>query len=382
MRNIKLALIRQKYRPDGGAERFLARAIEALKEDVELTIFTRKWQQHTGAKIVECNPVKWSRISREKGFAKAVCEQVGKREFDLIQSHERIPCCDIYRAGDGVHREWLKQRARIISPIAKAITRITPFHNYVLEAEKKLFNSQQLKAVICNSKMVAQEIKAYFPTAANKTHVIYSSVDFDIFNPGLQQHRKKIREELGICEDETTFLFVGSGFERKGLAAAIKAFSKTEKTKLIVIGKDKHLKKYQQLASDLQITNRVIFLGVQKDVMPYYGASDAFVFPTLYDPFPNVIIEAMATGLPIITSTKCGAAEIIDQGKDGFVCDALDIKSISKYMLALQSKEQREEMSAAALEKSAIFSKERMTKELLAIYAKILENNNSTTQNI
>ncbi len=372
MNSIKLALIRQKYRPDGGAERFLARAIDALKDDVELTIFTRKWQEQNGVHVVKCNPPKWSRVSREKGFAKKVCQSISQKEFDLIQSHERVPCCDIYRAGDGVHKEWLKQRDRIISPIARFITKITPFHNYALKAEKRLFNSPQLKAVICNSKMVRDEIAQYFPAAAKKIHVIYSSVDFSIFSAELKQHRDKIKEELGISEHETTFLFVGSGFERKGLAAAIKALAKTEKTKLIVIGKDKHQIQYQKLADQLGLNDRVLFLGVKNDVTSYYGAADAFVFPTLYDPFPNVIIEALATGLPVITSTKCGAAEIIEHGTDGFVCDSLDTDSIAEFIKYLQNKTVLHNMSIAALKKAKIFSTENMTEKLTALYTHLI----------
>ncbi len=374
MSSIKLALIRQKYRPDGGAERFLARAIEALKENVELTIFTRKWQQQDGVKVIECNPAKWGRVSREKGFATKVCKSIRNKNFDLIQSHERIPCCDIYRAGDGVHREWLKQRDRIISSAARVITKITPFHKYTLEAEKKLFNSPQLRAVICNSEMVKNEIKGYFPATADKIHVIYSSIDFSTFNPELKQHRSRIREELEISANETTFLFVGSGFERKGLAAAIKALAKTQHTKLIVIGKDKNIQKYQRLSSDLQVTDRIIFQGVQHDVTPYYGAADAFVFPTLYDPFPNVIIEALATGLPTITSTKCGAAEVIEHGKDGFICDSLDINSIAEFMQKLQDINLLNGMSNAALEKAKMFSTENMTRKLTALYASLIDS--------
>ncbi len=374
MNSIKLALIRQKYRPDGGAERFLARAIDALKDDVELTIFTRKWQEQNGVHVVKCNPPKWSRVSREKGFAKKVCQSISQKEFDLIQSHERVPCCDIYRAGDGIHKEWLVQRDRIISPIARFITKITPFHNYALEVEKQLFNSPQLKAVICNSKMVQNEIKSYFPAAAHKTRVIYSSVDFSIFSPNLKQHSCRIRKELGISESETIFLFVGSGFERKGLAATIKALAKTKRAKLIVIGKDKRQIQYQKLADQLGVGGRVLFLGVKNDVTSYYGAADAFVFPTLYDPFPNVIIEALASGLPVITSTKCGAAEIIDQGRDGFVCDSLDTDSIADYMHKLQGSSLLREMSDDALEKSKIFSTKNMTKQLTKLYSGLIEN--------
>ena len=75
--------------------------------------------------------------------------------FDLVQSHERISCCDIYRAGDGVHAQWLKNRARAISTARRWATALSPWHLYTLAAERRLFTSDQLRAVICNSQMVA-----------------------------------------------------------------------------------------------------------------------------------------------------------------------------------------------------------------------------------
>ncbi|THB64036.1 MAG: glycosyltransferase family 1 protein [Gammaproteobacteria bacterium] len=372
MSSIRLALIRQKYRPDGGAERFLSRAMEALKEDIELTIITRNWQKQDGVNVINCNPPKWGRVSREKGFAKAVCEQVENRNFDLVQSHERIACCDIYRAGDGIHKEWLNQRSRIISPAARVMTNISPFHRYMLRAEERLFNSDRLKTIICNSKMIAEEIALHFPAASSKTEVIYSSIDFKTYNPNLKRYRKEVRENLGISKDESVFLFVGSGFERKGASSAIKAISGVKKAKLLVIGKDKNLTKYKKLSSDLSSSSKVIFMGMQENPLPFYGAADAFIFPTLYDPFPNVTIEALACGLPVITSTKCGAAEIIANGKDGFVCDALDAKSMTKFIEELKDKNTQKQMSGAAYEKAQMFSTERMTKQLMDVYGKLL----------
>ena len=372
LKKIKLAFIRQKYRPDGGAERFLARAIDALKKDIDITLFTRKWQKQDNIEVIECNPRKWSRISREDGFIKAVCKEVCKHNFDLVQSHERTPCCDIFRAGDGIHEELLKQTNKVTPAFQRAMRKISRFHNHRIKAEGKLFNSKQLKAIICNSQMVADEIKEYFPNAADKTRVIYSCIDFSEFNPELKQERARIRSELNIPESETVYLFVGSGFKRKGAAAAIAALARLEEGVLLIVGKDKNINKYKRLASDLQIADRVLFLGVKQDVKPYYGCADAFLFPTLYDPFPNVVIEAMASGLPIITSTKCGAAELIEQEKNGFVCDALDIESISKFMKKIQEPELQSKMTQEVLNTAKIFSTDAMIDNLTRLYSELL----------
>ena len=372
LKKIKLAFIRQKYRPDGGAERFLARAIDALKEDIDITLFTRKWQKQDNIEVIECNPPKWSRISREHGFINAVCKEVSNHNFDLVQSHERTPCCDIFRAGDGIHEELLKQTNRVTPAFQRAMRKISRFHNHRIKAEGELFNSKQLKAIICNSQMVAEEIKEYFPDAADKTHVIYSCIDFSEFNPELKRERAKIRSELNIPESETVYLFVGSGFKRKGAAAAIAGLAKLDKGILLIVGKDKNINKYKRLASDLKIADRVLFLGVKQDVKPYYGCADTFLFPTLYDPFPNVVIEAMATGLPIITSTKCGAAELIEQGTNGFVCDALDIESISKFMKKVQKPELQSKMTQEVLNTAKIFSTDAMIDNLSRLYSELL----------
>ena len=76
-------------------------------------------------------------------------------------------------------------------------------------------------------------------------------------------------------------------------------------------------------------------MGVQKQTLPFYQAADALLLPTLYDPFPNVILEAMSCGLPVITSTTCGGAEFITPGQNGFVTDALDVPAITEAIRAL-----------------------------------------------
>ncbi|MBI3575305.1 MAG: glycosyltransferase family 4 protein, partial [Gammaproteobacteria bacterium] len=131
------------------------------------------------------------------------------------------------------------------------------------------------------------------------------------------------------------FLFVGSGFERKGLAPALRAVAQLPAAQLLVIGRDRRAAHYQTLAQKLGLGERVQFLGAIADVKPYYGAADALVLPTLYDPFPNVALEAMACGLPVVTSTTSGAAELIANDHNGYVCDALDVETLVAHLRAV-----------------------------------------------
>ena len=118
MRPLRIALVRQRYRDDGGAERFVSRAVESLdRADIELTLIARQWNGTGKARALRCNPFYLGRLWRDAGFARCVCKTQAHEDFDLVQSHERLDCCDVYRAGDGVLREWLRQRARVLPPL-------------------------------------------------------------------------------------------------------------------------------------------------------------------------------------------------------------------------------------------------------------------------
>ena len=368
MKPLKLALIRQRYTPFVGAERFVSRAMDALQaQGASITLVTREWEG--GDDALTCDPFYLGSLWRDWGFARCVCRTLAQHNFDLVQSHERIACCDIYRAGDGVHREWLAQRSRVLGPWKRIGLRFNPYHRYTLAAERRLFASPQLKAIICNSRMVKAEIMRHFGVAEDKLHVIYSGVDLEAFHPRLKErHRLPVRAQLGIPEHATIFLFVGSGFERKGLAAALRALPPD--AYLAVIGHDKRAGRYQALANQLGIADRVHFLGPQQDVKPYYGAADVLVLPTLYDPFPNVALEALACGLPVVTSTKCGAAELLAQ--TGLVVDALDTAALGAAMTTLLDKNHRATLGEQARRLASEFGMQAMTDNLLRLYGELM----------
>lgn len=374
MTKLRLAIVRQQYRPDGGAERFIARALEALgDEQLDLNIITRRWQgvPNPDWHLHICNPAKLGRISRERGFAHAARACWEREKFDIVQSHERIAGCDIFRAGDGVHRVWLEQRARIVSPWQRLSARLSPYHRYVLQAEEKMFHSDSLKAVICNSAMVKQDILRCFSLDAEKIHVIHNAIDTRRFQPADEASRFAMRQQLQLPQQATVLIYVGSGFERKGLKAAIEALANSDRY-LIVVGQDKNLPRYQQLANQLNVQERLRFVGVQQDVQPFYHAADGLLLPTLYDPFPNVVLEAMACGLPVITSTGCGGAEFIEAGQQGFVCDALDVGALNQAVNAVPALSVDPRMGEAARRRVEPYHPQRLAQSLTALYQQVL----------
>ena len=371
----RIALVRARYSPFGGAERFVDHALAALQQnDVAVTLITRRWKQGSVIPAVICNPFYVGNVWRDWGFARSVCRILPRENFDLVQSHERIACCDVYRAGDGVHREWLAQRSRTLSALGRAKVALNPYHAYIKHAEAALFRSPRLRAVICNSRMVKDEIHTWFQVPDETLHVIYSGVDTQRFHPALRErHRAAFRAEQRIPDAATVFLYVGSGFERKGVAPLIKAFSTLPDTAyLVVVGNDKRKTHYETLADQCGAAARIRFLGALKDVTPCYGAADVFVLPTLYDPFPNVILEAMASGLPVITSTKSGGAELIEPGKSGYICDALDIDALAGHMRSLLVQDRHTEMGRMAREIVLPYTFDAMSARLQTLYESLL----------
>jgi UDP-glucose:(heptosyl)LPS alpha-1,3-glucosyltransferase len=373
---LRLAIIRQRYTPYGGAERFVEAALEALLErGVAISLYTREWPQ-TRLQLIEpvlCDPFHVGRLWRDWSFARAVCRAVTEKAPELVQSHERLLCCDVYRAGDGVHRSWLDARLRSASTLRRWFTELSPYHRYVLAIERRLFASPLLKAVICNSRMVRRDIRERFGLSDERLPVVYNAVDSEAFSPKLRAHRDSMRQKLGVPQDATLFLLVGSGYVRKGVAAALTALSRLpDNTHLLVVGRDKALGRYKRMARQLGIASRVALVGAQADPKPFYGAADVFVLPTLYDPCPNAALEAMACGLPVVTSTQCGAAELVVEHDAGFVCEARDLDALAAHMSMLTDPQARAGRGERAREAVLPLTPDAMTLQLVLLYRDLL----------
>ncbi|MFN6171419.1 MAG: glycosyltransferase family 4 protein [Burkholderiales bacterium] len=395
-RRLRIALIRAKYTPFGGAERFVQTAVAALADEgVSMTVLTRAWPETSaasgGAPAVDhviLNPRYFTSTGRDKSFAAAVQQHLSQTHYDLVQSHERIVGCDVFRAGDGVHATWLEQRRRVSGGLKQLGVRLNPHHRYLLATERAMFESPKLRAVICNSQMVKADISRHFDIDPAKLRVILSGVDTPVFHSGLRElHRAQTRKSLRIPKAAPVALFVGSGFERKGLIGFLMGLADQsgharltrESVRGVVVGHDKHLTRFQSFADQLGLSDRVSFVGGVNDVRPFYAAADIFVLPTLYDPLPNACLEAMACGLPVITSTGSGAAELITNGMEGFVVDALDTPAIADAIEAsLASAMSDNQMGKNAAAKVAPLTPRAMAANYVALYRELLGTNVAT----
>jgi UDP-glucose:(heptosyl)LPS alpha-1,3-glucosyltransferase len=374
---MRLGIVRQRYTPFGGAERFVERAIDALlKRDVGVSVYTREWPQARTGRIepVICNPFYLGRLWRDASFAAAVRRALAQDRPDIVQTHERIDGCDIFRAGDGVHRVWLEERVRAGGPRERMRIAVNPYHRYVLDAEARVFANAALKAVICISQMVKEDVRAHFRVPDDRLHVIYNAVDPEEFGPTVRKDRAATRARLDLADHHVAFLLVGSGYARKGVPAAIRALAQLpEAARLVVVGRDKDPARYKTLAQRAGVRSRVVFAGPQQDPRPFLGASDAFVLPTLYDPLSNAVLEALACGLPVVTSRRCGAGELVVAHGAGFICDASDDAALAGHMGRLLDADERARAAGRAIEAVAALTPDAMAHRLLELYGSLLE---------
>lgn len=269
-----------------------------------------------------------------------------------------------------VYREWIKTMIKnnLLRPtnIGSRITPLVERHNL-----------KKSKAIIAISESVKNEVLKNYPNIPeDKVYVVYSGVNLKEFNP---EHRKKylkeIREKHHIPIDDLLLIFVGNPFERKGLEFVIRAFAKLKfkNITLLVSGKDDPTP-YQKLARKLGVNDKIRYnIGLTPEIYKYFAASDIFVFPTLYEPFGLVILEAMASGLPVIVSEIAGAAELIENWKDGVKLQNPKnyMEMVDKLNALIEDDDLRKKLGKNARKKAEKYSWEVTAKQMLEVFEEV-----------
>jgi UDP-glucose:(heptosyl)LPS alpha-1,3-glucosyltransferase len=314
---LRIAFARRGYSPSGGAESYLKRLAQGIVDrghQADL-IATEDWPANEwpfGSII----PL---RANSPIGFANEVKKMRPQLACNILTSLERIWRCDVYRAGDGVHCAWLNRRRKFEMPLQRFVRGINRKHQDILKLEESLFANAGAARVVANSEMVKREIVDLYGYPAEKIDLVRNGVPLEKFSvdPALQQ---KSRNDLKLKPDEVALLFAGSGWERKGLRFAIEAFElcRDRKLRLLVAGRgDERAYRPKRFFTE----EPVRFLGEVADLRPIYAAADIFILPSIYDPFSSACLEALASGLPVITTRANGFSEIIEDSVHGSIVD-------------------------------------------------------------
>ncbi len=313
---MKFGLVRRGYSESGGAEAFLRRfAEEVAAQGHEVTLFTtRDWPKSAWPHEL----YQLSGSTDPGKFADSVRRVRARGKCHVLFSFERLHACDCYRAGDGVHKVWLERRAPYEPWLKSFLRSLNGKHRDTLRLERKLFAEDGAEVTIANSEMVKQEIVANYGYPAEKIHVVHNGLPASALGIPTAELRAETRKSLGVPASTFVVLFAGTGWTRKGLRWAMEAMEVAglPNAVLVVAGRGN--------PDALPEANNAIFLGGVRDLPRYLAAADAFILPTLYDPFSNACLEALAAGLPVITSAYNGFSEIIEPGVEGDVVDRPD----------------------------------------------------------
>ena len=316
---LRIALVRRGYSSTGGAEAYLKRfargAIEAGHQ-VQL-IATDEWPEDQWP----FGPVMCVRAKSVIAFADELEQIRPQLQCDVLFSLERVWSCDVYRAGDGVHRGWLARRRKFELPLKQFVRTLNRKHRDLLHLEESLLANRKAARVIVASEMVRNEIVNLYGYPTDNIDIVRNGVPLDKFrfDPEL---REQSREHLKLKPDQIALLFAGSGWERKGLLSAIQAMAlcKNRKMRLLVAGRGNE-RLYKTTRLRFWREDPVRFLGEVSDLVRVYAAADIFILPTIYDPFSNACLEALACRLPVITTRANGFSEIIEDTVHGSIVD-------------------------------------------------------------
>ncbi|QCD52064.1 glycosyltransferase [Campylobacter sp. RM16192] len=296
----KITFLRMSSKAIGGAEIYLSRLINTLEN-----------------KGIKCEIKNLNAPKFLSSWIKALIYNLQvklSKNDNFYFSLERVSSADIYRAGDGVHKVYMK---------SKKFWFLNPLNFVIPALEKRCFLNS--KKIIANSNFIKQQIIDVYNINENKIEVIYNGVKLqEDFNK--TDAKQELCKELKLDEKIPIILFVGSGFKRKGAKELLNLLSKIKSNfQAIIIGKDKNLNSYISLAKSLNLEDRVKFLGARKDVDKFYKISDILIFPTHYEPFSNVVLEALSFKNAVITTAQNGAGEIL---KKEFVMSSANDENI------------------------------------------------------
>ena len=367
---MKIGLVRRGYSPTGGAENYLRRLGDALWAHGHKPVLfaSPEWPQDQLLKGREFVPVAGR---TPQLFADHLAAQNPKARCDLLFSLERVRRCDCYRAGDGVHRAWMERRVRAESWWQPLLRHLNPKHQQILRLEDRLFTRGGARRIIANSELVRREIIVHYGTAAEQISLVYNGLPIESFQPIDEAERAAARAAFNFAAGDYALLFAGTGWGRKGLAYVLRALGKLPDHPppvLLVAGRGNPQRYLWGLPTVAR--NRVRFLGPVQNMRALYAAADVFVAPTLYDPFSNACLEALAAGLPVLTTRANGFAEIITSGVHGEALDTFSHDLGAKLAAALQTwsdPEKRRVARPLCAARAREFTMERNVAETLAI---------------
>jgi UDP-glucose:(heptosyl)LPS alpha-1,3-glucosyltransferase len=314
--NLRIALTHKRLDFKGGTERDLYRTAQGLRDlGHEIHLFCNEFgvAPPSGILVHRIPVLPLGRTARLWSFALFAPAIIRKQRCDVVLSFGRMLQADIVRCGGGTHVGFLERIGAESGRQRRFWQRVSPYHRSLLRLEKQQFTQGHFKKIIAVSNEVRRDIMVHYAVPEKYIAVLYNGVDQERFHPSLREKwRRQIRQEWGIPSEAPLVLFVGSGFRRKGLDHLLAVWNslRLQHVYLLVVGQDTRMRLYRERAKAIA-GERIIFAGRQDAVEKYYGAADVVALPSIQEAFGNVVLEALASGIPVVVNRGVGAADIL-----------------------------------------------------------------------
>jgi len=338
---MRVALVHKRLDLNGGTERDLFQTAEGLRDlGHEVHLFCSEFgvKPPAGVSAHRVPVLPFGRTLRLWTFAWLAPRIIKNVGCDVVVSFGRLLRQDVLRSGGGTHRGFLERLGQEGGLRRRLWQSISVYHRSLLLLESRQFQVNGSAKIIAVSEEVKSDIVRHYSVPTDKVVVVYNGVDQNRFHPSKRtEMRESIRERWKIPMDSPLVLFVGSGFRRKGLDRILSIWKspRLRDVFLLVVGDDARINRYLSLASSIA-PGRIVFTGRRDDIENYYAAADVVALPALQEGFGNVVMEALASGLPVLVSRDVGAAEIIHGPLvQGIVDRVEDLRELEEKLLLL-----------------------------------------------
>jgi UDP-glucose:(heptosyl)LPS alpha-1,3-glucosyltransferase len=385
MRKLRFATaIRDFSRRKGGAERYLVDLCARMtNEDFEVHVYAEHWEEEVeGIHLHRVNTIPFPKSARLLSFAIRATKEIEKENYDVTLGVGNTLKADVLQPHGGVHWAWfwrsLKAYDHPFIWVIKFLGRVFSPKQWTQGfIESAPYKKRQFCKIVAISDMVKQDVMQWYGIPQDQIQVVYNGVDTERFHPRNRRYREEIRARHGI-RDEFVILFVSNNFRMKGLGCLIKALAEIKKShpapyKCLILGRDKKAS-FVGLAEKLGISEEIIFAGSTDEPEKYYGAADLLVHPTFYDACSLTVLEALASGVPVITTTSNGAGGILTNGQGGtLLFDPRESLLFGERISLFLNQEARDTASIEARRLVEDYSVEKNWKELKEIIVRVCQ---------
>lgn len=343
---MKLAFCLFNYFPYGGLQRdFLRIAKECIRRGHEVDVYTTKWEGERDPQLkIKIIPVSgWQNHVQVLNFIKQI--QPVFKNYDLTMGFNKIPGVDFYYAADTCYQTKTRKKHGFLY-------RLTSRYRTYVQLEKNVFEKNSATKILLISPMQQAEFVKYYETPAERFYLLPPGIAKDRIAPdNFLEIRQKKRAELNLSENDLSLLMVGSGFKTKGLDRILLGVADlpTElknRSQLFIIGKDKATS-FRNQAKKLKLTKQIHFLGGRDDVPDFLLAADLLVHPAYNENTGTVLLEAIVSGLPVLTTDVCGYAFYVEKAQAGMVIPSpFDQKQFNQTLANMLSSPSRKTWQA------------------------------------